>query len=158
MAKSRIDAVRLACGIEQLNDPPDSGRVGSVVVRRLCFDVQDVSPVPLGPDDIPIDGFRLKVTVKVPDREPPHHPIELNFITEEKLRPWASEHDGLFMVRKAILTAFAHELDEQLFLDGRRVLDPHRQLSVEVATSWDESDAGNLGAITPLKHKSPVDL
>ncbi|MGN6107247.1 MAG: hypothetical protein ACTHU0_19220 [Kofleriaceae bacterium] len=80
-------------------------------------------PVILHADIDPLfDGWRLRVSIKVPDI----HTGEPTWVhTMAPVERIDTEGRAVSRVRSAILKALEHELDECLLLDGKQVRDPH---------------------------------
>jgi hypothetical protein len=78
------------------------------------------------------DGVVLVVDIRVPDRD--KEDVEWINVWRTLICPWgALENNGpdylVRWMRETIANTLAHEVDESVTLDGRRVFDPHRPLS-----------------------------
>lgn len=73
------------------------------------------------------EGWRLRITWPVPDRDDPGETVTLVATGALSEVPPEDPGEALGQVRRIVEAALIHEMDEQMQLCGVRVFDPHER-------------------------------
>ena len=122
-----VAAARQMKAIEEASKP-ERFDFGAVSVAGFWLSIQKVefktAPRLTFDDPIPTEGD-LVITSLVPDRNT-GKPIGITFTKRVTIRAWEKEGFRLEIIRMTIREWLMHELDEHLYIDGKRAFEPHR--------------------------------
>lgn len=122
-----LEAVRRAQYSPQL-DRPKRIEFGSVAVAGFWLSIQNIEHRRL-PRDIdafgcPIDECEVSIQALVPDRDT-GKPVGITFKYRFPAAAWDNEQNRAEILRAVIRKWLAHEVDEHIFVDGKRPFEPH---------------------------------
>lgn len=125
--------------------------------RRVYVNLPFKVVVFVRPDPRHDERAETGVTLHVPDRDADHvaPPGSPGLITVDTHRPcglWTNDDDALEMLFDLLSIALTHETRESVYLDSKRIRDPHRSRENALTVENVHAIAAGVPAAAPLPH------